>query len=125
MIPPIFFTFSGGAVSLIFAYRKQRPFQSSLWRNHYWLVVTQVLFFPGIISAAVLYPASGPPYYHGLSRGVAVLDILFGLSLALAAFWILRMKGFRWFAASAVLTVQAILMGAFFIAGMAVSGDWI
>jgi hypothetical protein len=125
VIPPIFFMFAGGAVSLVFAYWKQSPFQSPAWKNYYWLVVTQIGFFPCIISTAVIYPASGRSYPHVPSRGDTLLNIFFGVSLALAAFWILRMKSFRWLAASAVVMVQAILMGAFFIAGMAVSGDWI
>jgi hypothetical protein len=35
------------------------------------------------------------------------------------------MKGIRWFAFSVVLMLQIILMGAFFVSGMAVSGDWL
>ena len=35
------------------------------------------------------------------------------------------MKGVRWFAISLVAVLQMILMGAFFVAGMAVSGNWL
>jgi hypothetical protein len=35
------------------------------------------------------------------------------------------MKGFRWFAVSLVTVLEMILFGAFFVAGMAVSGDWL
>jgi hypothetical protein len=35
------------------------------------------------------------------------------------------MKGLRWFAVSVVALLEIILMGAFFVAGMAVTGDWL
>jgi hypothetical protein len=47
------------------------------------------------------------------------------LSLALAAFWVFRMKGVRWFALCLVIMLQLILLGALFVAGMAISGDWL
>jgi hypothetical protein len=43
----------------------------------------------------------------------------------MGAFWIYKMKGLRWFAASLVVLLQVILTGAGFIAGMSVSGEWL
>jgi hypothetical protein len=47
------------------------------------------------------------------------------LSILLGGFWVYRMKGTRWFAFSLVAVLEVILLGAFFVAGMAVSGDWL
>src|SRR6266702_4429575 len=77
------------------------------------------------ISIGVLFPASSPSFFHANSRASIAYGLLGWLSLALAAFWVYRMKGFRWFAFSVVAVLQIILMGAFFVAGMAVSGDWL
>ena len=63
--------------------------------------------------------------YHASSTAGWVSGLLGWLSLALAAFWVYRMKGIRWFAFSVVAMLQIILMGAFFVSGMAVSGDWL
>jgi len=74
-----------------------------------------------------LYPADSPSYLRSTPRSIAndVCDFLGWLSLALAAFWVYRMKGLRWFAVSVVTVLEMILVGAFFVAGMAISGDWL
>jgi hypothetical protein len=112
-------------VSLALAFWKQRPFQSPLWKPTHWFVLTQLLFFPIVISLGALYPASSPSRYHAESTASRACGLLAYLSLVLAAFWVYRMKGFRWFAFSLVALLEIILMGAFFVAGMAVSGDWL
>ena len=112
-------------LSLALAFAKQRPFQNSLWRSSHWLVLTQLLFFPAVISLGVLCPASGPSAFHGESTASRAYELMGLLSILLGAFWVYRMRGFRWFAFSLVAVLQIILMGAFFIAGMAVSGDWL
>ena len=35
------------------------------------------------------------------------------------------MKGFRWFAASSMVVIEIPIVGAIFIAGMSVTGDWL
>ena len=112
-------------LSLVLAFWKQRPFSCPLWKSSHWFVLTQLLFFPLVISIGVLYPAPSPSSYHASSTAGWVSGLLGWLSLALAAFWVYRMKGVRWFAFSLVAILQIILMGAFFISGMAVSGDWL
>jgi len=96
-----------------------------LWRRSYWFVFTQLLFFPVVISLGVLYPASGPSFYTKVSTATRVTDVLSWMSVALAAFWVYRMKGFRWFACSLVVLLEVILLGAFVVSGMALSGDWL
>ena len=126
-IPPVFVILLSATVSLFLAFRKQRPFQNPLWKRSHWLVLTQLLFFPIVICVGALYPADGPSYLRSTPNSVAnhVCDLLGLLSLALAAFWVYRMKGFRWFAVSLIIVIEMILFGAFFVAGMAISGDWL
>jgi len=80
-----------------------------------------------VICIGALCPADGPSYLRSTPNSVAnhVCDFLGWLSLALAAFWVYRMKGFRWFAVSVVTLLEMILAGAFFVAGMAITGDWL
>ena len=42
-----------------------------------------------------------------------------------ACLWIYRLKGLRWLAASLLLLQGALVIGASFIAGMSVTGDWL
>jgi len=42
-------------LSFILAYWKQRPFQDGLWKRSHWFVLTQLLYFPVVISLGVLY----------------------------------------------------------------------
>jgi hypothetical protein len=128
VIPRILIIVLLATASLAIAYWKQRPFQNPLWKNSHWFVLTQLLFFPITISMGVLYPADGPSFLrstppHPLANNACAF--LGWLSLALAAFWVYRMKGFRWFAASLVTLLEMILLGAFFVSGMAITGDWL
>jgi hypothetical protein len=126
-IPRMLVIFLAATVSLFLASWKQRPFQSPLWKRSHWLVLTQLLFFPIVICIGILYPADGPSYLRSAPNSVAnhVCDFLGWLSLALAAFWVYRMKGFQWFAVSLITVLEMILVGAFFVAGMAITGDWL
>ena len=109
------------ALSLAFAVWHQRPFKSPLWKQSHWFVLTQLLFFPVVISIAVLYPPAPTP--NSIANNVC--DFLGWISLVLAGFWVYRMRGFRWFAVSLVAMLEVILLGAFFVAGMAVTGKWL
>jgi hypothetical protein len=124
-LPPLLALLFAACLSPALAFARQRPFQNPLWRGSHWLVLTQLLFFPGVISLGVLYPASGASFFHGESTASRAYELMGLLSILLGAFWVYRMKGFRWFAFSLVAVLQVILAGAFFIAGMAVSGDWL
>src|SRR5882762_3681163 len=124
-IPTFLAIFILALLSFILAYWKQRPFQNALWKRSHWFVLTQLLYFPVVISLGVLYPASSPSFYHAGSTASRVCGLLSWLSLVTAGLWVHRMRGFRWFGFSLVLVLQVVLMGAFFVAGMAVSGDWL
>jgi hypothetical protein len=124
-LPPFPIVAVCAAASLVIAFSRQKPLEHALWKKSHWLVLTQLLFFPVVVSLGVLYPASGPSFYNNVSNASRVSDVLFWFSVVLAGFWIYRMKGFRWFAFSLVLLLEVVLLGAFFVAGMALSGDWL
>ena len=124
-LPPLLIISICAATSLAVAYSRQKHLMRELWRRSYWFVFTQLLFFPVVISLGVLYPASGPSFYTKVSTATRVTDVLSWMSVALAAFWVYRMKGFRWFACSLVVLLEVILLGAFVVSGMALSGDWL
>jgi hypothetical protein len=125
-LPPVSLLTGGCIVSVVLAVVRQQPFRKGKWRSSYWLIFTQMLFVPAIVAVGVLFPAvSGPPYAKQNLMGNRLLDALFYLSLATSAFWLWRMKGLRWLSASLLLLQQLVLVGAGFIAGMSVSGDWL
>jgi hypothetical protein len=126
VVPRMLVVFLFASASLILALWKQRPFQNPDWKSSHWLVLTQLLFFPVVICIGVLYPAQSPSYLHApnsIANGIC--SFLGWFSLALAGFWVYRMKGCRWFAVSLVMVLELILIGAFFVTGMAITGDWL
>jgi hypothetical protein len=52
-------------------------------------------------------------------------NCLFIASAVLGIFWVYRMKGLRWFAFALALIQLWMMFWASFIAGMALSGDWL
>lgn len=123
--PPFLTILAVACLSLALAAWKQRPYKNGLWKSSHWFVLTQLAYFPIAISLGVLYPASSPSFYHSESVANRACGLLGWLSLLTAAFWVYRMKGFRWFGLSLVAILQIVLLGAFFVAGMALSGDWL
>lgn len=126
-VPPVLIMAIISFVGVVVAFVRQQPFEKQLWRSCYWLIFTQLLFFPALVAVGVLFPAvsSVRPNLKENVLGHRLLDGLFYLSIATSAFWIWRMRGLRWLAASLVLLQQVILVGAGFVAGMSVSGDWL
>jgi hypothetical protein len=125
-LPPVLLMSAVCIASVVWAFVRQQPFRMGLWRSSYWLVFTQLLFFPAIVAVGVLFPAvSGRPHPQENVMGHRLLDGIFYLSFATSALWLYRMKGLRWLSASLLVLQEVILLGAGFIAGMSVSGDWI
>jgi hypothetical protein len=125
-LPPLMLVEAVCVTSLTVALLVQRPFQQGTWRRSYWLIFTQLLFFPAIVAVGALFPAiSVRPYPKENPTGKRLLDALFYFSLVTAAIWLYRMKGLRWLSASVLAVQHVLLIGAGFIAGMSVSGDWI
>ncbi len=104
---------------------KQHPFKVQLWRRAYWLVFTQLLFYPAVICVAVLGGVNFRPPPQSNSVASLYSEILFWASLGLAAFWIWRMKGLRFLAFGLIALQQMLLLGAFLVADMAISGRWL
>ena len=124
--PPLLLAFAFAALSFLWAALKQRPFYNQLWKPYHWLVVTHALFFPAAIAAGVRRPNPTPSFYHPPSRsGMLCLDAVTYGSLLSCAFWIWRMKGFRWWAASLMVMAELVVWGALFVAGMSITGDWL
>jgi hypothetical protein len=125
-LPPVLLVTGVCIVSVVLAFVRQQPFRTGLWRSSYWLIFTQLLFFPAIVAVGALFQAvSGPPYPKQNLMGERLLDGLFYVSFATSAFWLWRMKGLRWLSASLLALQQIVLVAAGFIAGMSVSGDWL
>ncbi len=125
-LPPLLLFLSAALLSLIAAFIRQKPFKDEKWKSYCWVVLVQLAFFPAVVAVGALFPAHrayGVPSPNSIGNWAC--DILGILSLVTGAVWVYRMKGFRWFAASLVLSIEMVLAGAFFIAGMAVSGDWL
>ena len=114
------------SVILAVAFACQLPVRKESWRGSYWLVFTQMLFFPATIVVGVLFPAGGVmPKPVPNETGRWCLQALWYLSLGMGCFWVYRMKGVRWVAASLVGLQEILVLCASFIAGMSVSGDWL
>lgn len=116
-------------VGLIISAGFQNPFRRGRWKQHYILVFTHFFLFLVIIAVGVLYRVSFPDPRRPLPKENVVADwslnILFFLSIILSVFWVYRMKGLRWLAFFMVAVQELFLLGALFVAGMSISGDWI
>jgi hypothetical protein len=99
-----------------------------LWKPYHWLVLTQCLFFAAAIAVGVLgaSPTTNPTIPHHPSRTATLwLNVLDYSSLASCAFWIWRMKGFRWYGSSLMGLIELPTFAALFVAGMSITGDWL
>ena len=125
-LPPVTIVAIACWTSLVSACVWQRPLSKGKWHPSYWLILTQLLYFPVTVTIGVWFPASGAGPHRELNVvGQRALDATFYLSLMTACFWVYRLKGLRWFAASAIACQQLLILGAGFIAGMSVTGDWL
>ena len=128
LIPRVLATVVLALISLIVAAIRQNPFKKHLWKPYHWLVLTHLLFFPAAIIVGVIWtnPVTNPTIPHRPIETVKrLLDILWYASLASSAWWIWRMKGFRWFAASLMVLAQVPVLCSLFVAEMSVAGDWL
>jgi hypothetical protein len=128
-LPSYRYVFLLAAVSFIGAWVKQQPFRRHLWKRHHWLALTQFLFIVAATFVGEFWPAGsvrGPDSAPVPNpTGNVLLDVVAFGSLASGLFWVWNMKGFRWWAVSLIVMAEVLLLVALFVAGMAVSGDWI
>jgi hypothetical protein len=126
IIPPVLILLIPLIVSTGLAILRERPWRTDAWHWSYWLALTQVIFFPLIVAVGVLFPAiSSWPSPQSNIAGERWLNCAFYGSLATGVYWIYRMKGLRWFAASLIGLQQLVLACAGFIVGMSVTGQWL
>lgn len=128
VLPPLILAFSLAGISLVWAWIKQRPFKRRLWKQYHWLASSHLLFFMAAIAVAVFYanPVTNPTISHPANpSGELYLEAITYGSFASCGFWIWRMKGFRWYAVSLMALAEVITYSALFVAGMAVSGEWL
>ena len=125
LFPPVLIANVLLCVSIAFACARQQPFRSGLWRSSYWLVFTQLLFYPALIAVAVLSGVHFRPVHEPNRMALLYTDVLSWASVVLAVFWVWRMKGLRWLAFSLVMLEELLLFGAIATAGMAISGAWL
>jgi cytochrome bd-type quinol oxidase subunit 2 len=111
------------SAGITFPFVKQRPIRSRLWRRHFWLVFTQLLFYPLLIVVAVLVGVNYRPVEQGNDYASWIIDAIPYVSLVIAGFWIWRMKGLRWLAFCLVLLQQLLVVGAYIVADMSISVD--
>ena len=103
------------------------PFRHDRWKKDYWLVLANFLSIPATLASAVLWRVEPDPAHRGNPHMSAVWTVN-GISIAavvLGTYFVYRMKNVRWFAASITLLALWMLFWAGFIAGMALSGDWL
>jgi hypothetical protein len=128
LLPPFRFSLPLVVVSLIWAGPRQRPFHTRRWKPYHWLALTHLLFFAAAIVVGVLCqnPITNPGVPHHAGRSASLcLDALSYGSFASCAFWVWRMKGFRWYAGSLMALMELPTFGALFVAGMSVAGHWL
>jgi hypothetical protein len=127
-LPPLALLFTLSSVSLLWAAWRQRIFLAQRWKPQYWCVLLHALFFFALITVGVLCeaPLAGSrSSIRAGGLGNLWLNILIYSSFASCAFWVWRMRGLRWFAVSLVTLIEVPILGAAFIAGMSVTGDWL
>ena len=97
------------------------------WKKEYWFVFINLLFVPVVIAIGVLGRIDPSPVSRPQPNTVLVWanNGFFGISLLLGIYWVYRMKGLRWFAVALMMLQLWIIFFAGFIAGMALTGDWL
>jgi len=124
-VPPLrwLLLLSGGGV--IVSLLIQRPYRRGLWKPFYWFAFAHLLFFVaallvgwfGELGPSTRYDPSGP--------ATLWLYVIQVGSVISCAFWIIRMSGIRWFAASLMLLLEVLTLGAVLASGMAISGTFL
>lgn len=102
----------------------QHPIKKGLWKKSYWYVFTQLLFYPAVLVVAAVGAREPHTQAPNVVASVSA-TVLSWTSLALAGFWVWRMKGLRWLAVSLMILQEFLVYGAFLVAEMAISGRWL
>lgn len=126
LLPPLNLILVIATISVVLAALKQRRIGLQFGQLHYG-VLLHLLFFPAAIAVGLLLPASNINGRHSSPNrfGNTSVYILLYASFASCVFWIWKMKGLRWLAASLMALMELPVLGALFVAGMSVTGDWL
>jgi hypothetical protein len=126
LFPPFCFATIGIVMSLVAAIIKQKPFSSSdVRRNTLRIVTAQALIFALTVSIAVVGYVDWTNYHGPNKRALHLETALAAASAFLSIYWVVRMKGYRWYATSLSLLQLLVLAGANFVAGMSLTGTWL
>jgi hypothetical protein len=126
LLPPLCFAAIAIPLSLIVSIIKQNPFSDPEARVSTLRIVTaQTLIFVLTVSIAVLGFVNTADYHGPNQRALDVETALGVVSVVLSIYWVIRMKGYRWYAASLSLLQLLMLAGANFVAGMSLTGRWL
>jgi len=126
LFPPFCFVAIGVVVSLAAALIKQKPFSNSeVRRDTLRIVAAQILILTVTISIAVLGFVDAADYHGPNQRALHVETALGAVSVVLSIYWVIRIRGYRWYAASLSLLQLLVLAGANFIASMSLTGRWL
>jgi hypothetical protein len=110
-------------INILLAVVIKKPFESGKWRTLYWGILLQFLFYPAIVIVGVLGWVEGRALeINPVSEYSQVLFNLF--SLGTGIFYVVKMKGLRWFALSVFLFCQWMLLGCNWVTSMAITGVW-
>jgi hypothetical protein len=108
-------------VSAASAALNQHRFIRRCWKPIDWLSLSQLLFFPAAIAIGTLCRWT-PTVPHAANRtAILSLNALLSGSFVCGAFWVWRMKGFRWFASRLAALIQLPTLGAVIVAGMSIT----
>src|ERR1700682_2420571 len=126
LVPPFCFATIGIVVSLVAAIKKQKPFSSSeVRRDTLRIVAAQALIFIVTVSIAVVGYVDWTNYHGPNERALNLEKALGAASIVLSIYWVIRIKGYRWYATSLSLLQLLVLAGANFVSGMSLTGTWL
>jgi len=110
--------------NIILSFIFNQPFRKTKWQNWYFAILTQFLFFPAI---AAVGAAGWVNFRVAEVNPLSMYSQLFLniLSFVIGIFFIIKMKGLRWFAISIFLFCQWMLIGINMMTTMAITGVWI
>ncbi len=113
--------------NFVFAIIHRWPFDRERWQRQYWFAFLSFLFIPitiivgevGWIDPSMSSRPTPNTLLLWTNNGLFIASVILGI------FWVYRMKGLRWFALAFALIQLWMLFWAGFVAGMALTGDWL
>ena len=97
------------------------------WQPSYWMLFLQLLCIPIMCAIGTVYWTSPIPFPRATPNktGEWLVDASLGIFLFIGAYYAWRMKHLRWLSISISLFLEWFALGFAFVAGMAVTGQWL